>query len=328
MQAFQVTKDIHMNATIDILMAVYNNADYLAAQLQSLMQQTYLHFRIIARDDCSSDHSVNIIEHFKDKYPGKIILIKGQKNLGARGNFAALIQEAKADYVMFCDADDIWLPTKIEESLALMQKQEILYGKTAPLLVHTDLTVVNKHLHVLSHSFWSYSKLNPQFANDLNRLLSHNVITGCTMLANKTLLELATPIPQEAIMHDWWIGLVASAFGHIGFLAKPTILYRQHGKNDTGAKNWKSLATYWHYTKKIFYLNGRQELRYRLLKTIYQASQFFHRYAKFLEPNKQYIVQNYATLNQMNALKKRYLFLKYRYFKNTLIKNVSMFIFL
>jgi glycosyltransferase involved in cell wall biosynthesis len=317
-----------MHALIDILLAVYNNADYLAAQLQSLMGQTYSHFRIIARDDCSSDRSVEILEQFSQQYPGKIVLIKGQENLGARGNFAALMQETKADYIMFCDADDVWLPTKIEESLAIMQKNEAIHGKRTPLLIHTDLAVVNKHLEILSHSFWNYSKLNPQLANDLNRLLPHNVITGCTMLFNKPLLELANPIPQAAIMHDWWIGLVASAFGHIDFLAKPTLFYRQHGRNDTGAKNWKSMATYWNYAKKATQQIGRQEMRLRLMKTFHQAAAFSHRYEEKLSPCKKVIVKNYATLDTSGILKKRYLFFKYRYFKSTFTKNIGMFFFL
>lgn len=313
---------------IDILMAVYNNADYLAAQLQSLMEQTYPHFRIIARDDCSSDRSIEIIKQFNQKHPGKIVLIKGQENLGARGNFASLIQEANNDYIMFCDADDVWLPTKIEESLGLMQKNEAMYGKNIPLLIHTDLAVVNQHLEILSPSFWNYSKLNPQLANDFNRLLPQNVVTGCTMLLNKSLLKLAAPIPQQAIMHDWWIALVASAFGRIDFLTKPTMLYRQHGRNDTGAKNWTSIVTYWHHIKKAFHSSGRQELRQRLFKTINQAAEFSRRYGKRLESNKQCMIQNYAALSQANVLRKRYLFFKHRYFKNTLIRNVSMFLFL
>ncbi len=317
-----------MHQTIDILMAVYNNAEYVVVQLQSLMEQTYPHFRIIVRDDCSSDHSVKLIEEVSQRYPEKIHLIKGKENLGARGNFSVLINEAKADYIMFCDADDVWLPTKIEESLALMQKNEAVYGKNIPLLVHTDLTVVNQHLHLLSHSFWNYSKLNPRLANDLNRLLPHNVITGCTMLLNKPLLQLAAPIPKEAIMHDWWIGLVASAFGYIDFLAKPTMLYRQHGKNDVGAKNWRSTATYWNYAKKALYPKGREELRQRILKTIHQASHFSHRYSVHLGHQKQHIVRNYAALGEVGALKKRYLFFKHRYFKNTFAKNVSMLLFL
>jgi hypothetical protein len=148
------------------------------------------------------------------------------------------------------------------------------------------------------------------------------------MLINRPLLQLAIPIPQEAMMHDWWIGLVASAFGQIDFLAKPTVLYRQHGKNDTGAKNWNSIATYWNYAKKAFYPSGRQELRQRLFKTIHQASEFFHHYGAQLGPQKQKIVQNYVALLTAGTFKKRYLFLKHRYCKETFVKNVGMFLLL
>lgn len=309
-------------------MAVYNNEDYLLAQLQSLMAQTCPHFRVIIRDDRSSDRSVHLIENFNQQYPGKILFIQGTENLGACGNFAALMNYAKADYIMFCDADDIWLPTKIEESFALMQKNETIYGKKSPLLIHTDLTVVDKQLRTLGHSFWEFSKINPHSANELNRLLVQNAITGCTMLINQPLLQLAKPIPKEAIMHDWWIGLVASAFGKIDFLAKPTILYRQHGKNAVGAKNEKGIKNYFIYAKKIFHATGRQELRQRLIKTMQQASQFSHRYEPLFNPQQRQIIQAYVALRTAKPLKKRYLFFKHRYFKSTFAKNMGMFLLL
>lgn len=313
---------------IDILMAVYNGAEYVLEQLQSMMKQTYPHFRIIIRDNCSLDHTISLIEEFSRRYPGKIQLIKGTENLGAMGNFATLVNYAEAPYIMFSDADDIWLPTKIEESFALMQKNEAVYGINTPVLIHTDLAVVDRNLNTLSQSFWDYSKLNPHNALSLNRLLIHNVITGCTTLINQPLLKLASPIPKEAIMHDWWIGLVASAFGKIDHLAKPTILYRQHGKNDTGAKNWKSMATYVTQTKKALQTVGRAELRQRLIKTLHQAAQFLNRYEERLEPNKKCIVKNYVALATTGALHRRYLFLKHRYFKNMLTKNIATFLFL
>lgn len=314
-----------MYPTLDILMAVYNNAEYIGEQLQSLIKQSHPHFHIIARDDCSSDNSVAIIQAFSAKYPGKITLIEGKKNLGARGNFAALLLESRADYLMFCDADDVWLSMKVEESLSLIQKNEKIYGKETPLLVHSDLTVVDKHLNTLSPSFWHYSKLNPKLGNQLNRLLPQNVITGCTILMNRSLAELAKPIPNEAIMHDWWIGLVAAALGHIDYLKKPTLLYRQHGKNDTGAKNWRSASAYWNHCKKATQQSGRDEMRRLLRRTMTQSTLFLQRYEKLLSAEQRIIVANYAMLDDVGLFKKRYLLLKYRFFKNTFAKTVAMF---
>lgn len=313
---------------IKILLAVYNNSDYLPAQLQSLLKQTYPHFHIIARDDCSTDNSLAILKSFAVEHPDKITVIKGDKNLGAKGNFSYLVNLVQGDYIMFCDGDDVWLPTKIEESLSLMHKNEALYGKETPILIHTDLVVVNKNLKTLNPSFWSYSKLTPKTANQLNRLLTHNVITGCTLLINRALLQLASPIPQEAIMHDWWIGLTASAFGQIDFLKKGTILYRQHGRNDVGAKNWRSWKTYWNAFKKTVHTEGRDSIRQRLVRTIEQAALFDHRYGKDLPTHKQRIVHDYATLMEAGGIAKRYLFLRRAYFKNSFAKSAGMFVFL
>lgn len=313
---------------VDILMASYNSSEYILDQLQSIIEQTYSNYRIIIRDDCSHDNTVRLIEEFSNKRPGKIFLIKGTENLGALGNFSALLNYSEADYTMFSDADDIWLPNKIEECLSVMKKNEEMYGKEIPLLVHTDLSVVDRNLKILNRSFWDYSKLKPHRIKSLNRLLAHNVVTGCTMLINRPLLQLARPIPKEAIMHDWWLGLVASAFGHIDLIEKPTILYRQHGKNDTGAKNWKKMSTILSYAKKASQQLGRKELHNRLSKTICQASHFLKRYEEQLAIHNKSIVQNYVALGTANPFQKRVLFLKNRFFKNTFAKNIGMFLFL
>jgi glycosyltransferase involved in cell wall biosynthesis len=317
-----------MKDQIDILLATYQGGSYLQEQLESLMRQSYSHFRLYIRDDGSTDETLSIIESFRQTYPDRICVIPSIQRLGGMGNFSELMKHSTANYIMFCDQDDIWLPHKIEWSFRKIKELENQYGSQRPLLIHTDLTVVDKNLKVLSNSFWNYSKLNPHLANSLNRTLPQNTITGCTMLINKPLLQLAAPIPKDAIMHDWWLGLVASAFGKIDFLSKPTILYRQHGKNEIGAKNHRGMAIYLSYTKKVFQQIDRQELRHRLLRTFHQASQFLNRYEPNLEPEAKKIVQNYVTLSTSGALKKRYLFIKYRYFKNNLTKNLGMFLFL
>lgn len=319
-----------MNKQVDILLATYQGAPYLEEQLDSIFNQTYTNFHLWIRDDDSSDQTPAILQKWVQNYPEKITLIPTTQRLGIKGNFSELMQWSRSPYIVFADQDDQWHPTKIEESLALMVKNEAIYGQETPLLVHTDLIVADQNLEILSHSFWNYSRINPSTANSLNRLLTHNVITGCTMLINKSLLQLAMPIPQKAMMHDWWIGLVASAFGHIDFLSKPTLFYRQHGKNDTGAKNWRSPTTYLLYAKKSLQLLGRKELRHRLLKTIDQSREFLNRYEKQLENNKEKrdIVTNYLSLGEASPIKKRYLFFRHRYFKNTFIKNVGVILFL
>ena len=103
-----------------------------------------------------------------------------------------------------------------------------------PVLAHTDLVVVDENLHTIAPSFWSYSNLNPYCGSRLNRLLIQNVVTGSATMINRALARLASPIPQGAVLHDWWLALVASALGRIEAIPEKTVLYRQHGRNCAG----------------------------------------------------------------------------------------------
>jgi len=121
---------------VTILLAVYNGEKYLKAQIESILSQSFKDFKIIIRDDGSTDKSVDIINYYCNEYPDKISCMGGDPTGSAKLNFAELLDSCEADYIMFCDQDDVWLPTKIEKTLAAMQLAED-DGKT-PVLVHTD----------------------------------------------------------------------------------------------------------------------------------------------------------------------------------------------
>ncbi|MBI5643843.1 MAG: glycosyltransferase family 2 protein [Deltaproteobacteria bacterium] len=226
-----------MSIKVDILLSVYNSGLYIKELIDSLFRQTYEDWRLIIRDDCSTDNTVDIINGYLSLYSEKVILVKNNEGrLGSCHGFARLLSESTAPYIMFCDQDDKWLPEKVEKTLAAMEGLEKKYaGK--PLLVHTDMMVADRRLNVISDSFWRYQHINPELKT-LNRLLVLNNVTGCTMMVNSALRELSTPVAPEALMHDWWLALVASAFGHIEYLREPTMLYRQHGGNEAGAARY------------------------------------------------------------------------------------------
>jgi len=220
---------------IDILMSVYNGEKFLADQLESLVRQTHQNWRLLVRNDNSTDSSVRILHEYCIRYPKKIVLVSDDcMQLGACQGFAKVLQHSSAEYIMFCDQDDVWLPTKVEASLNELMRLEIK-NPGMPILVYTDLTVVDEKLRVLAESLWQYQRIDPR-NNSLNALLLENVATGCTMIFNRKLKEQAEPLPSEAVMHDWWLALVGSVYGRLSFLSGKTVLYRQHGRNDVGAQ--------------------------------------------------------------------------------------------
>ncbi|MDP1614953.1 MAG: glycosyltransferase, partial [Methylococcales bacterium] len=160
---------------------------------------------------------------------------------GAKNNFAHLLRHSRGEYIMFCDQDDIWLPSKIELTLSAMIGTEREMGKNAPVVVFSDVKVVDSNLALIAESGWHYQRNGPQFCKELGLLAVRNCITGCTMMINRAALAISSPLPREAIMHDWWIGLsVLKNGGCLIPLDAKTILYRQHDGNVIGVAKYNS----------------------------------------------------------------------------------------
>ena len=220
-----------------ILMAAYNGAQFIEQQIHSIQQQSFSEWALYVRDDGSSDDTVaRVLQVVQaDK---RVKLIQDELgNQGAIGNFATLMELAlnqNAKYVFFADQDDIWHSEKLSTMLLVMQDMEQTQGVNVPLLVHCDLTIVNDALMPVAESFMKFSRLSPATA-DLGVLLCQNQVTGCACMINHTLLELACPVPLAVGMHDWWLALIASAAGEIGYISKALVMYRQHSGNVLGA---------------------------------------------------------------------------------------------
>jgi glycosyltransferase involved in cell wall biosynthesis len=222
--------------SVQVLMATYNGHDYLPAQLDSLMQQHGVVVSLLVRDDGSGDDTRAIIDAYALRYPGQIARIESADRLGAAGSFYALLRASTQDYIAFCDQDDVWDADKLAVLLARLKSLEALHGSSTPLLVHSDLRVVDADLTPIADSMWAHGGINPE-RNGLVDLLFQNTVTGCATLVNRALVLRATPAQPVTVMHDHWLALHAAALGHIGVERRALIRYRQHGRNVVGARH-------------------------------------------------------------------------------------------
>jgi len=310
---------------IDIILATFNGEAYLAAQIASLLQQTYHNWYLIIRDDGSQDSTVDIIQRYRVQHPDKIKLINdGNLNLGAKSNFARLLTHAKADYIMFCDQDDVWLPQKIQITYDKMKTLETELGENTPLLVHTDVKVVDPTLQVVAKSLWQYQKSDPEKGSTLRRLLLQNVATGCTVMINKPLRERALPIPNDAMMHDWWLALVAAAFGYISHISEPTLLYRQHERSDIGAKAWNAHMAFLYLRRLGETIRNINKVNLQVQK---QAEVFLERYRDVLRDSDKEMVAIYSHLSKQNYFMRKYYMIEYGFFYTDLLRNIGRLIF-
>ena len=220
---------------IEVVLPTFNGAAYLRQQIASIDQQTLRPQRLILRDDGSTDGTPELLLSLKRAYGDWLELLPADGNLGCTANVNRLLEATRAAYVALADQDDVWLPHKLEASLTLLQRLEQIRGEDTALLVHSDLDLIDSDSTSLGWTYLQRQRLDPGRTAPEHLVLT-NVVTGCTALLNRALLQKALPIPAEALMHDWWLALVASRFGEIAFLPEPTVQYRQHGANVLGAQ--------------------------------------------------------------------------------------------
>lgn len=313
---------------ITILMAVYNGEKYLAEQIESIINQTYTDWKLIICDDCSADDSYRIAAEYSEKYPGKIVAEKNTSPSGsAQNNFMNMLENTDDDYIMFSDQDDVWLPDKIRLTygeMAHLEKQ--MPGK--PILVHTELNVTDGELNVISDSFTRYSGFNSRY-NTFNRLLVQNNITGCTTMINRRLAEMSKGADcSRVIMHDWWIGLIAAAFGYVGFVKEPTIMYRQHGGNQVGAKNAMSTRYFFSLLrKKLQSIKGKKERKLSENPVYIQARYFYERFSEEMPEDARELLKEYLELPFKNKLSRISTLIRYRLLRQKFIYALGQIVF-
>ncbi|HFI0406663.1 TPA: glycosyltransferase family 2 protein [Streptococcus suis] len=257
---------------VNILMSTYNGQQFLAEQIRSIQDQSHTDWTLFIRDDGSSDNTKEILKDF-ERQDSRIHLIDSDKsdNLGVIKSFNKLVNHDRADYYFFSDQDDVWLPNKLELSLKEAQN----YLADLPLMVYMDLKVVNQDLEIMTESM---VKSQSHHANtELVQELTENTVTGGVAMINHALAEM-WQVTDDILMHDWYLALLASAFGNLVFIDQPGELYRQHSDNVLGArtlskrfKKWIRphilFAVYWDLIK-----NSQKQARHLLQMPLSQSN--------------------------------------------------------
>ena len=292
-----------MNFTVDILLSVYNGEQFLQELLDSIATQTYNSWRLIIRNDSSTDGSQSIINKFKKQNMDKILLVSNNSNinLGPALSYGKLLSASNSKYIMFCDQDDVWLPEKIETMINAMKKLEKKYSTNSNLLVYSDMKVCSENLQIISDSFYKHNKgLSTQ--NTLKNILFNNNIAGCCMLINNNLKDFSLPFDDNIIMHDWWINLCVNIDGHSQFIPEQLLLYRQHKKNFYGALNKKNIVL--KYFKIAQYKNNLKNM-------IQQLNSLYERYKKNMQTEDIKIISQLAHISNKNFFIRKFLIFKY-----------------
>ncbi len=286
--------------SIAVLMATYNGAQYLNEQIDSILNQSLPPTTIIVSDDGSDDGTITILE----KYAAveKIKFIKNDTRRGVVGNFINCLHQLPAGYYFaLSDQDDIWHPSKLEESFHALQKIE---HKDQPCMVYSDLCLIDAQKNIINRSFRNELG-HHKYKHCLETLLFGNFVLGCTTLCNYSLKDYIIGMPiHPCFNHDAWMALVSYTFGQTYSIDKALVDYRQHSSNVTIRTHNKKtvLNRYINHAKQLLSKNDFLEDRFPIVDL------FYSQYKSSMTPQKRMHFEDFLALQNKSYLSKKIAF--------------------
>jgi glycosyltransferase involved in cell wall biosynthesis len=229
-----------MADNISIAMCTWNGEAYLREQLASFSLQTRTPDELIVCDDNSTDDTVSIVTDFAATAPFPVQLHLNEQNLGSTKNFERAITLCDGDVIALADQDDVWLPEKLQRI------EDCFEREPGTGLVFTDAEVVDENLKPLGYRLWQsvgFGEAERRLVRNgrvLDVLLPGWTVTGATMAFRTQFRNLVLEIPTDlALIHDGWIALLIASVADVTFIDEPLIKYRQHARQQIGAKERK-----------------------------------------------------------------------------------------
>lgn len=226
---------------ISIAMCTYNGEQYLGDQLASIAAQTRPPDELVVCDDHSTDATCEIVARFAASAPFSVRIHLNEQNLGSTRNFERAIRLCEGDIIALSDQDDVWLPEKLQRI------EDCFLRDPGVGLVFTDAEVVAEDLQPLGYRLWqsvgfdnSHRRL-VRTGRVLDVLLPGWTVTGATMAFRGSFKNLVLEIPSDlTLIHDGWIALMIASVAGVSFIDEPLIKYRQHARQQVGAKERKA----------------------------------------------------------------------------------------
>lgn len=212
-------------------MATHQGEKFIDEQLRSIENQSWPDIDIWASDDCSTDGTVAALERWRAQWQrGRFTILRGPDR-GFADNFRSLLMnpDIDADYVCFCDQDDIWLPEKTRAAADALSP-----AGDRPALYCARTIIANESGEELLRS--PLFRHPPEFAN----ALVQSIGGGNTMVMNRAAHRLLREAARRTgfVSHDWFSYLiVAGAGGDVIYSETPHVRYRQHAGNLVGSNH-------------------------------------------------------------------------------------------
>jgi len=262
-----------MRSNISVVIPSYNSAAYLADAIDSALNQTLAPLEVIVVNDGSTDETAQLLE----RYRGRINPIS-QENRGLSAARNRGIAAAQGDLIAFLDADDIWLPEKMEKQLGCLEEHP------QAALVHSQLYYWDTQTG--ERTIQRHRGRHEYTGRCYHRLFFQNGVIPSTMIVRRECLAKVGGFDEEIrrpTCQDYDLCLRIARHYEFGFVDEPLILYRQHASSSTKRQVAENLADNVFVVRKVLRNDpglwrtlGREAVNERLFGLSFDAGYHYH----------------------------------------------------
>jgi glycosyltransferase involved in cell wall biosynthesis len=207
---------------VSVVMSTYDGAQFLPAQLDSILEQSHRHLEVIVRDDASRDATPALLREYAARDP-RLRLELGRANLGLAAGLEWLLGRAGGEFVAIADQDDVWHPEKIATLLAHIGANQAVYSASRLIdAAGADLGCT------LLEAF----RVRPVSGSDPLALFWGNTVSGHALLFRRELVDRVLPF-HRLIVYDHQIGIESLVSGGLAYCDAPLVFHRIHDRNHT-----------------------------------------------------------------------------------------------
>ena len=222
---------------VSVALIVYNGANYVQTQLNSILDQTHKVDEIIIVEDASTDNTKEILLAYSKQNSGLFFINHNPENIGSYKSIEKAIKLCTGDIILLADQDDYWEINKVATLVKWFEANPSMNGVfTNGYLMDAQGEINN------NYNLWNSMSFPHTIINTTNNLKLYintveNSVTGAAMAFRNNLPFLKTPFPQiKYLIHDRWLAIHLAENNGLGILDEKLIRYRIHSRQSIGGK--------------------------------------------------------------------------------------------
>lgn len=217
---------------VSVITPTFNSQEYIEGTINSVRAQTYSDWEMIVVDDCSTDSTYSILEHYAKVDP-RIRVFRQPKNAGAGPARTRALETSSGRFVAYLDADDIWLPEKLERQLNFMLVNGYGFSCSSYEVIDDNGTPLNKII-----------RMRPRI--DYVGFLTNNLLQTVGIMADTEIVDkslLRMPSLERRQDAATWLQILKA--GHMNYGLDEVLCQYRRSDNSLSSNKYEAAKAVW-----------------------------------------------------------------------------------